>query len=75
MLPKAVTWIAESLNEYADFISTNEPVPNHTPSSPEFWFDGLARETANGWKIPEAAALLNDNARSRLQALGVTVGA
>lgn len=64
---KAVQWIAESLNEYADLISRGESVANHMPSSPEFWFDGLARETANGWRVPCAAILLSKESKRRMQ--------
>ena len=38
---------AEGLNEYAGHIERNEPVPDHTPSYPHYWFDGLARELSN----------------------------
>lgn len=36
--------VVDSLNEMAAAHEAGEPLPNHTPSSPAFWFAGLARE-------------------------------
>lgn len=34
----------DSLNEMARLDAADEPLPNHTPSAPAFWFRGLAAE-------------------------------
>ena len=63
---KAVEWLAESLNEYADLEAAGMDVPGHAPASPMFWFLGLARETAGFWKC-SAASMLNENAKALLR--------
>jgi hypothetical protein len=72
-IQKAIQWSAQSLNEYADYEAQGELVPNHSPQSPMFWFSGLARETAGFWKVPELAALLNENAKCELRRLEIEV--
>jgi len=58
---KAEEWLMESLNELALLAHKGLNVPNHWPSSPVFWFNGLAREIG-----PEK--LLNDaGLRSQLR--------
>ena len=42
--PKIIQWIADDLNELADYMERNEPMPNRTPSSAGFWFHQLQRE-------------------------------
>jgi hypothetical protein len=74
-VPKAVQWIAEGLNEYDALENADALVPNHSPASPMFWFHGLARETANGWKSPDAAALLTPTCVARLRGMGIEVAA
>ncbi len=43
-MTKAERWILDSLNEYAALHWQGRVLPTHTPSSPRFWFAGLARE-------------------------------
>lgn len=72
-LPKAVVWIAESVNEYAAYIDAGESVPHHTPSSPMYWLAGLANDTRNAWISPTLAALLTDSAVAHLRSFGIVV--
>lgn len=43
-LSKVGVIVVDALNEIARAHEAGEPLPNHTPSSPAFWFSGLARE-------------------------------
>ena len=62
---KAEEWTMASLNEYALLAHKGLSVPNHTPSSPVFWFNGLAREIG--------VRLLLENNGLRAQLLPCTV--
>ena len=42
--------LAEGLNEYARLHWAGRAVPNHWPSSPRYWFQGIVQES--GWKEP-----------------------
>ena len=69
MKPKPIFRIAaESLNEYAALIDADQPAPNHSPSSPRFWFDGLAREL-HGLRGSSWEELLTVSARQRYAAV------
>ena len=72
-IPRAFVMLADSLNEYAAQIEAGVDLPNHRPSSPAFWFDGLAREQAKAWLHPETAALLSEQAVKELRARGIKV--
>jgi hypothetical protein len=61
--------VVESLNEMARAHEAGEPLPNHTPSSPAFWFAGLAREHGGrsyGGQFENDAPIASNLIRSRL---------
>jgi len=53
--------IVDSLNDMARAHEAGETLPNHSPSSPGFWFAGLAREHSGpGDQFSSSAPLLSE---------------
>ena len=66
---------AQALNDYADAIVNGRLLPGMAPTTPGFWFSGLAREQAQLWRCPKTARLLSADTRELLLAEGFEVAA